>query len=37
MDTIHEYLVVIGDLKVSGEMRWGEMYLAHVLPFFQLL
>lgn len=31
METIHEYRVVLGDLKVSEEMRWGEMYLAHLL------
>lgn len=39
MDTIHEYHVILGDLKGSEEMRWGEMYLVHllVLPLFQLL
>lgn len=39
MDTIHEYHVILSALKESEEMRWGEMYLVHllVLPFFQLL
>lgn len=31
IDSIHEYHVVLGDLKESEEMSWGEMYLAHLL------
>lgn len=36
MDTIRGYHVILSALKESEEMRWGEVYLVHllVLPLF---